>query len=151
MEAVKKLLHDNISGEHLESIIEWHQLKFKERAVLLTQMMCLTDTDDDERAQEVEHFHKLLLHLDNTLKTINGGATYFSGSDTMCHLDIILFNDLMNIISMYNPSKTISENKYRVLRPWMDRMMTNPVISEAHGKMIQILTEKKLMGDYMKD
>ena len=72
-------------------------------------MMCLTDTDDDERAQEVEHFHKLLLHLDNTLKTINSGATYFSGSDTMSHMDIILFNDIANIICMYNPSKTISD------------------------------------------
>jgi len=73
---------------------------------------------------------------------------YFSGTDQMGAIDVVLFNDIQNVIQMYSVSGQINA-KHANINAWVSRMLANQTIKLRHDEMLAILQAKDLKKDYI--
>ena len=73
-----------------------------------------------DKAKDIQRFEKLLKNMDDMLR--DGKATFFSGTENVCAIDVVLHAEISTIIFMYSTRERLNKLEYPYLQPWMDRM-----------------------------
>ena len=102
---------------------------------------------DDQKKQEIERFEEMLQRLREQFKN---DETYLSGTDSMCALDILFHSDVSAIVCMYSIRERLDEKKYPELSKWMTEMAKNEFISDNISKMKEVISAKRMYGDFLK-
>ena len=129
---INELLFENIEGDNFDRLTRWHQNTLKPKCETLTKLMLSQSVTDDQKRREIETFENLLKILNKQLKNDD---EYFSGSDTMCALDIIIHSDVSTIVYMYSTRESLNDKEYPRLSKWMTEMSKNQYIMDNLLKM----------------
>ena len=147
---INELLFENIEGDNFDRLTRWHQVTLKPKCEKLTELMMPKDgqnVTDEQKRKEIETFENLLKILNKQLKNDD---EYFSGSDTMCALDIIIHSDVSTIVYMYSLREKLNDKEYPRLSKWMTEMSKNQYIMDNLHKMKEVISNKRMYGDFLK-
>ena len=68
----------------------------------------------------------------------------------MCALDIIIHSDVSTIVYMYSAREKLNDKEYPRLSKWMTEMSKNQYIMDNLNKMKEVISQKRMYGDFLK-
>ena len=85
-----------MQGKNYDKLIKWYQNLLKPRVDSLINIVIQKKIRDKEIEKEIKMFEKLLKQLDDSLK--ESKAEYFSGTDTVSAIDMVLHSGVSTIV-----------------------------------------------------